>query len=84
MIFEHRTYLPLVGVAWGLSVTMFWSLWHPAYAYYWYRKNVIAGTNAFIVVAKNFVDFERAIIRKLMREIVDAGPHQDFADAQRP
>lgn len=50
----------------------------------YYRKNVIAGTNAFIVVAKNFVDFERAIIRKLMREIVDAGPDRDYADAQRP
>lgn len=50
----------------------------------YYRKNVIAGTNAFIVVAKNFEDFERAIIRKLMREIVDAGPNQTYADAQRP
>lgn len=50
----------------------------------YYRKNVIAGTNAFIVVARNFDDFERAIIRKLMREIVDAGPNHDYADAQRP
>ena len=33
---------PTVGVAWGLTVTMFWSLWHPAYAFYWYRKNVVA------------------------------------------
>lgn len=50
----------------------------------YYRNNVIAGKNAFIVVARNFDDFERAIIRKLMREIVDAGPNHDYADAQRP
>lgn len=50
----------------------------------YYRDNVIAGKNAFIVVARNFADFERAIIRKLMREIVDAGPNHDYADAQRP
>ena len=35
---------PTVGVAWGLTVMMFWSLWHPGYAYYWYRKNVVHGT----------------------------------------
>jgi O-antigen/teichoic acid export membrane protein len=32
---------PTVGAAWGLTVMMFWSLWHPGYAYYWYRKNVL-------------------------------------------
>lgn len=34
---------PTVGVAWGLSVMMMWSLFHPGYAYYWYRKNVVNG-----------------------------------------
>lgn len=33
---------PTVGVAWGLTVSMLWSLWHPAYVYSWYRKNVLA------------------------------------------
>jgi Protein of unknown function (DUF1194) len=50
----------------------------------YYRKNVIAGKDAFIVVARNFHDFERAIIRKLMREIVEIDPHHSYADAQRP
>ncbi|MFT7485252.1 MAG: O-antigen/teichoic acid export membrane protein [Candidatus Paceibacteria bacterium] len=34
---------PTVGVAWGLTISMAWSLWHPCYAYYWYRKNVVRG-----------------------------------------
>jgi len=35
----------------------------------YYREEVISGPNAFIVVAKDFADFERAISRKLLREI---------------
>ena len=50
----------------------------------YYRKNVIGGPNAFIVVAKSFDDFERAIIRKLMREIVETDPHHRYADSQYP
>ena len=45
----------------------------------YYRQHVIAGANAFIVVAKNFNDFERAISRKLMREIVSAEPDRKVA-----
>jgi O-antigen/teichoic acid export membrane protein len=37
---------PTVGVAWGLSISMFWSLWHPIYVYGWYRKNVVAPDEA--------------------------------------
>ena len=36
---------PTVGVAWGLSISMMWSLWHPAYVYWWYRRNVVAQGN---------------------------------------
>lgn len=35
----------------------------------YYRERVITGPGAFIVVAKSFADFERAISRKLLREI---------------
>ena len=32
---------PTVGAAWGLTISLAWSLWHPAYVYYWYRTNVL-------------------------------------------
>jgi hypothetical protein len=35
---------------------------------------VISGPDAFVVVAKDFSDFEHAISRKLLREIANAGP----------
>jgi len=35
----------------------------------YYEKEVITGPGAFIVIAKDFADFERAISRKLLREI---------------
>lgn len=40
----------------------------------YYRDEVIAGPGAFIVVAKDFADFERAITRKLLREIAGNEP----------
>jgi len=35
----------------------------------YYRKNVVTGPGSFIVTAKNFEDFGRAIRKKLLREI---------------
>lgn len=35
----------------------------------WYRENVLVGQNAFLEVAQDFQDFERAIKRKLILEI---------------
>ncbi len=34
-----------------------------------YRSQVIAGPGAFVEIAENFVDYPRAILRKLLREI---------------
>jgi hypothetical protein len=42
----------------------------------YYREEVIAGPNSFIVVAKSFRDIERAISRKLLREIAGPGTGQ--------
>jgi len=39
---------PTVGVAWGLTVSMFWSLWHPAYVYSWYRRHVVLPERAAV------------------------------------
>ena len=46
----------------------------------YYRRNVIVGDSAFIITAKNFLDFERAIRRKLIREIADAGNPRSIAE----
>ena len=35
----------------------------------YYEKNVVAGPNAFIEIARDFEDYPRAILRKLLREI---------------
>ena len=40
----------------------------------YYRERVIMGPGAFIVEAKDFSDFERAISRKLLREIAEGEP----------
>jgi hypothetical protein len=40
----------------------------------YFQEKVITGPGAFIVVAKDFADFEQAISRKLLREIADMGP----------
>jgi hypothetical protein len=40
----------------------------------YYKNCVIGGPGAFIVVARNFVDFARAIRRKLILEIAGASP----------
>jgi hypothetical protein len=44
----------------------------------YYEENVITGPGAFIVVAKDFADFERAISRKLLREIVNGPSDSDI------
>lgn len=38
-----------------------------------YQNNVVGGTNGFLEVADNFIDFSAAIDRKLIREIRDPG-----------
>lgn len=48
----------------------------------YYEKEVITGPGAFIVIAKNFADFERAISRKLLREI--ASNASDDSHASQP
>ena len=35
----------------------------------YYRENVVAGTNAFVMVAQGFETFGKALIAKLVREI---------------
>ena len=32
---------PTTGVAWALTISMLWSLFHPAYVWTWYRRNVV-------------------------------------------
>jgi hypothetical protein len=48
----------------------------------YYREKVITGPGAFIVVATDFVDFERAISRKLLREIASQPPGKKTATRQ--
>ncbi|MEO8558141.1 MAG: DUF1194 domain-containing protein [Rhodospirillales bacterium] len=40
----------------------------------YYEQNVIGGPGSFLIVAKNFTDFTRAVRAKLIREISDATP----------
>ena len=42
----------------------------------YYRRNVIGGPGAFVVVAENFNSFGNAIIKKLIREIAQPVPQQ--------
>ena len=39
----------------------------------YYREEVIGGPDAFVVVAKSYIDIEHAIGRKLLRVSVSAG-----------
>ena len=45
----------------------------------YYRHCVIGGKSAFIVAAKNFNDFARAVLRKLVLEIADNSPPERHA-----
>lgn len=49
----------------------------------YFQEKVITGPGAFIVVAKDFADFEQAINRKLLREIAGR-PHPDPDRAAAP
>jgi Protein of unknown function (DUF1194) len=49
----------------------------------YYRRNVIGGPGAFVVVAENFNSFGNAIIKKLIREIAQPVPQQR-PSTQRP
>ena len=39
------------------------------YLDYYFRKQVVGGIGAFVIVARDYLDFERAIRKKLLREI---------------
>lgn len=41
----------------------------------YYEGCVIGGPRSFVVVARSFEDFGEAVKKKLLQEIVDAGPH---------
>ena len=49
----------------------------------YYRRNVIGGPNAFVMVAENFASFGAALVKKLVAEIADASspaaPHYRIA-----
>ncbi len=40
----------------------------------YYRRNVIGGPNAFVMVAENFSSFGAALVKKLVAEIAEAAP----------
>ncbi len=48
----------------------------------YYRDCVIGGPGAFHIVAQNFKDFARAVLRKLILEIADARPDTDPSRGQ--
>jgi hypothetical protein len=48
----------------------------------YYRENVIGGPGAFVMVAENFEDFGRAIVKKLIAEIAAAPAPGRVAAAQ--
>ena len=47
----------------------------------YYRENVVGGSGAFVVEAKDFNSFGQAIVKKLIAEIADAGPRAGSAPA---
>jgi len=49
----------------------------------YYQNYVIGGPGAFIVIARDFEDFARAILSKLILEIAGPSPTPRFARAQR-
>jgi len=44
----------------------------------YYLHCVIGGPRSFVEVARNFEDFPRAVRKKLLQEVADTGPRQDF------
>jgi Protein of unknown function (DUF1194) len=50
----------------------------------YYRRNVIGGPGAFVVVAENFNSFGNAIIKKLIREIAQPVPQQRPSTQRHP
>ena len=44
----------------------------------YYLHCVTGGPRAFVEVARNFEDFPRAVRKKLLQEVADAGPIRDF------
>src|SRR5262249_2320438 len=51
----------------------------------YYRRNVIGGPNAFVMVAENFASFGAALVKKLVAEIADASsPAAPYDRIARP
>ena len=44
----------------------------------YYLHCVIGGPRSFVEVARNFEDFPRAVRKKLLQEVADLGPRNDF------
>ena len=44
----------------------------------YYLACVTGGPHSFVEVARNFEDFPRAVRKKLLQEVADIGPRQDF------
>lgn len=44
----------------------------------YYLHCVIGGPRSFVEVARSFEDFPRAVRKKLLQEVADVGPRQDF------
>jgi len=49
----------------------------------YYRKNVIGGPNAFVMVAENFNSFGQAIIKKMIAEVAQTGAPRPLRAAAR-
>ncbi len=50
----------------------------------YYRNQVIAGPGAFVIPARDFDDFKKAVLRKMILEIADNTPHSAIGNGMRP
>jgi len=50
----------------------------------YYRNQVIAGPGAFVIPARDFDDFKKAVLRKMILEIADNAPHSAIGNGMRP
>ncbi len=50
----------------------------------YYLHCVTGGPRSFVEVARSFEDFPRAVRKKLLQEVADVGPRQDFDDGPGP
>lgn len=50
----------------------------------YYRNQVIAGPGAFVIPARDFDDFKKAVLRKMILEIADNATHSAIGNGMRP